>query len=91
MYPIIRTDTLCIAMPENSMGTVDFPDDVQVDSPFGKFSIHYALINDSAFVNKTFQLKAGNYDGGVLSDLKDYLGAVAASQKTPILIQKAPQ
>jgi hypothetical protein len=91
MYPIVRTDTLCIAMPKNSMGNVDFPDDVDVDSPFGKFSIHYTLINGTAFVYKNFQLNAGNYDGSLHAELKDYLSAFAESQKRPILIQKAPQ
>lgn len=87
-YPTNREDILTWNIPLTSEREVQLPEDIKLETEFGRFEANYLLLDEQIIMKRSFQLFAGEYDLDHYPSFYDFIRRIEKNQKQVYILFK---
>ena len=84
-YPSFYKDTICYSLPDETK--VKLPEDLNMESAYGKYSISYKQRNNEVYIYKSILISAGRYNLIEYKDFYDFITTVKNNELKKIYLQ----
>lgn len=84
-YPSFYKDTICYSLPDDKK--VKLPEDINMESDYGKYSISYKQKNNEVYIYKSILISSGRYNLIEYKEFYDFITTVKNNELKKIYLQ----
>lgn len=84
-YPSFYKDTICYSLPDDKK--IKLPEDVNMESDYGKYSISYEQKNEKIYIYKSILILPGRYNLIQYKGFYDFISTIKNSELKKIYLQ----